>query len=752
MDSAPINPSGGTHQASLRKGLPEFSDLVLACRYHPFKTLAFGSFTSLLFSAVACCLVYPTYEAESLVRVKQHQAVVFAAQSSRADDLAFVHSQEQLALSQPVISAVLADAGLQQFYEYIPLRDPSEWLKEHVRVDMQTGSEVLTITAKHPAPQVSQAICNALTNAYVLEVTERQKSDQDRRQIELERAAQEAERQLAELWAKLNEVAIKVGSENTQTLTIRDEIQLQAYRDYAQQLRALQLRGHELASQLAEAQHVSQVPGGDVTADEIDHRIQNDPNVAIANQRLAALDEQLRQMREIVAHDDSPRLKRLQGDREFYATELERVTQEASRRIRQEFDQATHGKVAASLANLQKQIELNESEMEFLRHRLSEIDTGVDRNDKPNGLQLDVTRHEVDRQARLTDGLWHSLEELKIERQSQPRVQLMQLARIPDSASYDKQLKAIAAVVATCWIIIILGTGYFEWRSCTIRHTADVIESSRFPVFGDVERSIQTWLNRSASAKHTTGAQQAVAQILLSSKQLHDIPTLMVTSAIDSEPRHILATDLAKAFATLHYKTLLIDFDTAYSRLGRELKCGSAPGLQQIHSEKVTPRRFIVKTSTGIDFLPLGTKTTEAMGINPHAFADVMQKVRSEYQAIVVAGPPILDAAEGLINAAQVDQVVFTVCGGVSHWDELIQAEEAVLRAGLRCFGSIIQSGHQRPLEHPRSVPEASPDVEDCRSEVALQDELADIQQDVHQALSDQSGIPISDAERNVQS
>ncbi|MEZ6075647.1 MAG: hypothetical protein R3C56_08205 [Pirellulaceae bacterium] len=75
---------------------------------------------------------------------------------------------------------------------------------------MQSGSELLSIAAKHPVPEVAQAISNAMTNAYMSEITERLESDQGRRLTELERAAQDAEQQLDELWAELNEVAIKL--------------------------------------------------------------------------------------------------------------------------------------------------------------------------------------------------------------------------------------------------------------------------------------------------------------------------------------------------------------------------------------------------------------------------------------------------------------------------------------------------------------------------------------------------------------
>ncbi len=112
----------------------------------------------------------------------------------------------------------------------------------------------MSISVLHPSPHVCQALCNAVTRAYLEKITHRSASDRQRRLEELERAAPEADRRLDELWAELNHVASEIGSDNSQSLTIRDEIQLQAYREYAQQLRAAQLRGNELQSLLTEEQ------------------------------------------------------------------------------------------------------------------------------------------------------------------------------------------------------------------------------------------------------------------------------------------------------------------------------------------------------------------------------------------------------------------------------------------------------------------------------------------------------------------
>ena len=230
------------------------SELVLACRHHLILTAFLGAVVSAALVTLSWKWIDAPYKAESLVRVREHQEVVFTPQTSRADDAAFVRAQEQMVLSPQVLAATLSDKQVQSLSQHVPSHDAIDWLKTLLHVDIQPGAETMSISVLHPSPHVCQAFCNAVTRAYLEKITHRSASDRQRRLEELERAASEADRRLDDLWAELNQVASQIGSDNSQSLTIRDEIQLQAYREYAQQLRAAQLRGNELQSLLTEEQ------------------------------------------------------------------------------------------------------------------------------------------------------------------------------------------------------------------------------------------------------------------------------------------------------------------------------------------------------------------------------------------------------------------------------------------------------------------------------------------------------------------
>ncbi len=108
---------GRTVQSRTRRGTPEFSELVLACRHRLVLLVFAGAVVSSALVALSWRLTDAPYEAESLVRVRQHQEVVFTPQTSRADDVAFVRAQEQLVRSPQVLAAALDDEQVRALLE-----------------------------------------------------------------------------------------------------------------------------------------------------------------------------------------------------------------------------------------------------------------------------------------------------------------------------------------------------------------------------------------------------------------------------------------------------------------------------------------------------------------------------------------------------------------------------------------------------------------------------------------------------------
>ncbi|GAF85264.1 unnamed protein product, partial [marine sediment metagenome] len=199
-----------TPQVSVRRGMPEFSELIVACRHHLLLAALLGLVVSTTFAAIAWQTTDAPYEAMSLVRVRQHQDHVLTQLTSRADDAAFVRAQEQLVLSPQVLAAALSHEQLAALSPQVPRHEGVDWLREKLRVDIQSGAEVLSISARHTSAETCKTLSSAVTLAYLDELTNRSTADRRLRQAKLEEAARQADRKLDELWGTLNAIAGKV--------------------------------------------------------------------------------------------------------------------------------------------------------------------------------------------------------------------------------------------------------------------------------------------------------------------------------------------------------------------------------------------------------------------------------------------------------------------------------------------------------------------------------------------------------------
>ncbi|MEM8668787.1 MAG: hypothetical protein AAGG48_14805 [Planctomycetota bacterium] len=741
---------------SRRHEIPEFTDLVFSCRHQPLRVLVIGITLSAALVWLAWILTSPLYRAEGLVRVRQEQDVIFAAQTSRSADNAFFHSQEQLALSPQVLGAALDQADVRSLGELVPTEEPIEWIRGQLRVDMQGGSEVMTIAAVNESPRVAYALANAVTQSYLGEITNRLNADRERREQELEQAAKVADSQLDEHWSQLNSVAQSVGTDNSQSLTIRDELQLQAYRDYSRQLQTAQLRGNELETQLLEAKRRFEV--GDPSSGSVtEAMVFNDPEVMSAKQRVQTLRGQFDEMRQVAADLESPRLKRLQQDLRFYESDLEKVILERTAALREQMQNESASARENSLLELQQQIDRNRAEKDFLRQRLSEIDTGVIHGDEETGVDLEMWRHTIQRQTRLADQLWQSLQELRIEQQAQPRVTLIELASVPTRADHSRQLKAAGAAGMLGWALAILGVGFVEWSECRIRFAEDVTSRFVFPVFGKDHSAQASLLKR---GRDDGGAREAAAQMMLLNQKGSSIPTIMVASASSHDPRHLAATELARSLSMFRRRTLLIDADAKGNRLSRAIGVERLPGLRQIADASEARHLIIPSDNELLDYLSIGPKSDEDAWIDPQILASVLESLREDYQAIVVNGPALMSSAESLLLASQVDVLLLTAQLGASRWDEMGISADSAAQASIRIGGCVLQHnrrGKKLRLNterqgQPRSVASEHPAESALREQI---DEIKQVLEDAQQSQSPstsssttQSADPTSSADR----
>ncbi|TWT82722.1 Tyrosine-protein kinase ptk [Planctomycetes bacterium CA13] len=713
--------------AAPKGGMPEFSDLILACRHHLVATCVIGLIVSLGLAIGAWHLIPPQYRAKGLLRVREQRNVVFAAQTTRADDLAFFRSQAKLVASPQVLAVAMNDQGLKPFTSELPETERIEWLAKCLDVETEAGSEVMSIVASHRSPRLAHALSCAVTQAYLAEITNRLAYDYQQRERELERAARAADVELDKLWDKLNSVAESVGTDRSESMTLRDEMQFQAYRDYARQLQAAQLRGNQLQSKLAEeeqewAEQVASRP------DVADAALHQHPEIIQAKNALARLSQKINQLRDIAVDPNSPQIVTLMEQQRLILDDIAQNESLIRSEIAEQSRSQTMIERQATLTDLKQQIQLNRSEKDFLRERLSEMDSVVSASVETTAIPLDMSRHAVERQSRLADSLWQSLQELKIEGQSQPRVTLIELAKLPEHATHSKQLKAAAGSALCGWILVVFAIGYREWRACRVRFADDVVSHSRFPVFG-TSAFAKSQSNTLSWAKHIpqeNGVNEAAVNVFLKRNPSTLAPTVMVTSCTPKELRHRVAQELATVLGGYRRRVLVIDCDTGPTRLSDMLGVADAEGMVQLSIEQAisdlegdsgeeafdaVAKRIISTDHPQIHLLPVGFFEQQQTWIDPRTLRRVLNMMQSRYDAIIVNGPSILGSPQGHLLGAEVDTNLLAVQVNKTRWSQIVLCEQAAYQAELSMGGAVLFDT-QNPIQGQlRSVRQTLPKI-----------------------------------------
>lgn len=136
--------------------------------------------------------------------------------------------------------------------------------------------------------------------------------------------------------------------------------------------------------------------------------------------------------------------------------------------------------------------------------------------------------------------------------------------------------------------------------------------------------------------------------------------SIVVTSPTATEERHLIAAELALAFAEGGWDTALVDADLHRPRLHSLFDVAEAPGLLQClagghdYAECLRPGPL-----PGLALLPAGgTHEVPAQLVGSKALDALLATVSQRAQAVIVVASPVLPAADATLMASKVDGVV----------------------------------------------------------------------------------------------
>ena len=181
---------------------------------------------------------------------------------------------------------------------------------------------------------------------------------------------------------------------------------------------------------------------------------------------------------------------------------------------------------------------------------------------------------------------------------------------------------------------------------------------------------------------------QANLKFLSSDKLLKSV---VITSAVPEEGRSRVAANLAAAIAQLGRKVLLIDADMRIPSQQKIWSINSTAGLSDILIGEAKIEDAIGKIFNNLDILPAGIKPPNPLAlIDSSRMALMMDKLRSQYDFIIIDSPPFLLAADAFTLGQMSDGIILVARPGMLDYNSADKYQELLQRSHKNILGLVV--------------------------------------------------------------
>ena len=176
-----------------------------------------------------------------------------------------------------------------------------------------------------------------------------------------------------------------------------------------------------------------------------------------------------------------------------------------------------------------------------------------------------------------------------------------------------------------------------------------------------------------------------------------DLKTLSVTSAMEGEGKTTTLANLAVTLAQQGNRVLMVDGDLRRPKLHRIFDVINTQGLTELLVKNLDPDDLIQKTFVdNIYILPTGLiPPNPAELLGSRRMRHFLERVKAEYDYVLVDVPPINVVTDGLLICNQLDGVVLLCDSGLVTIDNAKQAKLQLEKAKANILGVVLNNVSQ---------------------------------------------------------
>ncbi len=614
----------------------------------------------------------------------------------RSEFTTFQKTQAARIKGRLVLTTALARDDVKRLDLVRQQTDPITWIEDELKVEVPDGSEVMTVSLAANDPTEPVTLVEAVVRSYEEQVVN---SERDRRQArvhELEGIYTKTDKQLRQDKEDLRQRVDKL-STGDKDLLIQQQVTLlsdvtEVKRQHSQIRQDRMNAERRLQTHKALEKAVKEAP---VAEADIAALLDADPVAKGHQLRAEKLRQIIKEFERSGAAKDEPTLvraheqigeveKSLEERRTALQTDL---TKRARTRAGAEYDGA--------LAQFQGEVESLAAQEQTAAAKVKELEEQVpklaaqSRKFGAAPLELDMLRAQIDRETNYSNKIWDELELLRAELGSPPRVTILQQAAL-QKKDIKRQVAATAAAPLAVLVLVALCVGLLEFRARRIRSTEEVAVGLGIRVVGAVP-PLQAQVDPAGQAGVLESI-DAIRTMLLHDVGVEPARVVMVTSAGSGEGKTTLACSLADSLARAGHKTLLIDCDLRGPSAHQMFELPLQPGFSEILLGEIDAADAIQPTPVpGLSIITAGQWDREVLRcLAREGTQEIFEKLKLEYDFIVVDSHPVLDATDSLLLGQHVDAVLLSILRDVSRSPRVYTASQRLATLGVRLLGAVV--------------------------------------------------------------
>jgi capsular exopolysaccharide synthesis family protein len=431
----------------------------------------------------------------------------------------------------------------------------------------------------------------------------------------------------------------------------------------------------------------------------VDEQLAGDPNVNMLNQELMSLRYQHSTQSGVMKYNKSREADRLAQQINAKQQEIDQYRAQ----LKAQMLGTEKSKPSQDLQRVRKEFQIRAG---VLQQQIQALDKSIQEKTEKltaknqQSVELQVGQAELEQLQQIANDMNIKLEQFDVEAVAPPRIRLLQEATLTPAINTMTRYTITSLGGLMAFALTAFGIAYLEFRNRRLDGPEQVDEGLGIRVVGT--------LPALSARKMLDPGHPIVAQLTESidnvrTQLMHDSTSkrrqvVLVTSATAQEGRTTVASQLAASLARAGRRTLLVDGDVRSPALHTLFDVPLEDGLCEVLRAEVDVADVIRPThAEGLWLLTAGYCDVDAI----HALATeqmqpAFEKLRSEYDFIIIDGAPVLGMSDALIFGQYCDGAILSVRRDFSQMPKINEAASLLRSVGVRLIGSVVNGVHSK--------------------------------------------------------